>query len=87
MNAALGVTVTETAVTFDLSGFTPSEQYNFHAEYFDAEGNTISEISGGSNKVKADGTAHFSIARWDGGALARVHARAWHDDATADVYI
>ncbi len=87
---ALEIVITESNVQFTGTGFTPTEQFNFHAEFYDKDENKLTEVSGGNNKTKPDGSFAFVTPRFDdmgldgGGALARVHARAWHDDAVAD---
>jgi hypothetical protein len=90
--AKVEVLVEESDVRFNISGFDPGERYSFHAEYYDADGTTLSEVSGGNNKAKPDGTARFVTPRFDGGngggELHRVHAKVNDiDEGEADVSV
>lgn len=90
--AKVDVLIEDTDVSFRISGFDPNERYSFHAEYYDADGNTLEEVSGGNNKAKPDGTSKFVTPRFDGnnggGDLHRVHAKVNDiDEGEADVSV
>ena len=62
---ALEIQITEKTVQFAGSGFTPTEQFNFHAEFYDKDENLLTEVSGGNNKSKPDGSFLFVTPRFD----------------------